>query len=261
MTGNLVGADETLFRIVEAMAEAGPVGVTEVAKRLDLTKSTAHRHLQTLEAHGYAVNDNGTYRLSHQWFHIGTAVKTRQPFYAASKEAVENLAERTQKTAWCAIEENGKLMFVNGAGSNPTHNPDLLVGDWSSIIHTAAGKAILAHLPEDRLSEIVDAAPADDGSLSPTELRKELEYVRSRGYAVNQGEDISGIYAIGMPVVADERVFGSLSVASPSDALVTDDRDETLEYLASAVDRVEDVLASGEGGRRAPQQRNRTSPT
>ncbi|MFD1686236.1 IclR family transcriptional regulator [Halobellus litoreus] len=237
MTGSLVGADETLFRIVEAMAETGPMGVTEVANRLELTKSTAHRHLQTMAAHGYAVNEDGTYRLSHQWFHVGTTVKSRQPFYLASRSALKTLAERTGSTAWCAIEERGKLMFVDGAGANPTHNPDLLLGDWSSITQTAAGKAILAHLTEDRVAEIVGQKAADE-RYAAADLRTELEYVRSRGYAINQGEDISGIYAIGMPVVVAGEVFGSLSVASPTDDLVTEDREPVLDALSAAVDRV-----------------------
>ncbi|MFB6092139.1 MAG: IclR family transcriptional regulator [Haloquadratum sp.] len=241
MAGNLVGADETLFRIVEAMAEAGPVGVTELAARLDLTKSTAHRHLQTLAEHGYAINDDGTYRLSHQWFHIGATVKSRRPFYAATRRVLSDLAERTQETAWCAIEERGKLMFLDGAGSNPTHNPDLLVGDWSSITTTAAGKAILAHLPDGRVDEIV---ADDDTPPSEADLRQELDYVRSRGYAVNQGEDISGIYAIGMPVVQNGTVHGALSLASPSETLVTDDRNEAIDALSAAVDRVETTLAT-----------------
>ncbi len=166
--GSLVGADETLLRIVGALTESGPAGVTELAERLDLTKSTTHRHLKTLAAHGYAINDGGTYRLSHQWFHVGTVVKSRQPFYVAAKQPLRDLADRTGETAWAAIEEGGRLMFVNGAGSNPTHNPDLLVGDWSPITRTAAGKAILAYLPDDRLDEIlVETAPAATASRPP----------------------------------------------------------------------------------------------
>lgn len=243
--GSLVGADETLLRIVAALTETGPAGVTELADRLDLTKSTAHRHLKTLAAHGYAINDGGTYRLSHQWFHVGTVVKSRQPFYAAAKGPLGDLADRTGETAWAAIEERGRLMFVDGAGSNPTHNPDLLVGDWSPIARTAAGKAILASLPDDRLDEILVEAAGSDGDPTPAELRTDLDRVRSRGYAINRGQDISGIYAIGMAVVHDE-VAGALSLASPSRELVDDGRDAALEALSHAVDRVERRLTERE---------------
>ncbi|MFA1611822.1 IclR family transcriptional regulator [Halobellus rubicundus] len=243
--GSLVGADETLLRIVEALTESGPAGVTELAERLDLTKSTTHRHLKTLAAHGYAINDGGTYRLSHQWFHVGTVVKSRQPFYVAAKQPLRDLADRTGETAWAAIEEGGRLMFVNGAGSNPTHNPDLLVGDWSPITRTAAGKAILAYLPDDRLDEILVETAASGDGVTPAELRTDLDRIRSRGYAINRGQDISGIYAIGMPVVLDE-VAGSLSLASPSRDLVDDGRDAALEALSRAVERVERRLSERE---------------
>ncbi|WP_049985904.1 IclR family transcriptional regulator [Halobellus rufus] len=241
MTGNLVGADETLFRIVEAMAGADSMGVTEVAAELDLTKSTAHRHLQTLAAHGYAVNDGGTYRLSHQWFHLGTDVKSRNPFYLASRRELVVLAERTGQTAWAAIEEMGGLMFVNGTGARPTHNPDLLVGNWSSITETAAGKSILAALPEERAAEIIENA--DEAEKSPEDVRTELEYVRNRGYAINLGERISGIYAIGMAAVVDGTVYGAMSLSSPSDDLITSDRESALDALSAAVERVERKLA------------------
>lgn len=242
---NLVGADETLLRIVEALTESGPAGVTELADRLDLTKSTTHRHLKTLAARGYAINDDGTYRLSHQWFHIGTVVKSRRPFYTAAKGPLGELADRTGETAWAAIEEGGRLMFVNGAGSNPTHNPDLLVGDWSPITRTAAGKAILAFLPDDRIDEILVETAASEDGVTPAELRTDLDRVRSRGYAINRGQDISGIYALGMPVVVDG-VAGSLSLASPSRDLVDDERDAALEALSRAVERVERRLTERE---------------
>ncbi|WP_336023385.1 IclR family transcriptional regulator [Halobellus salinisoli] len=240
MTGNLVGADETLFRIVEAMAGAGSMGVTEVATRLDLTKSTAHRHLQTLAAHGYAVNDGGTYRLSHQWFHLGTAVKSSDPFYLASRRELVVLADRTGKTVWGAVEEMGELMFVNGAGARPTHNPDLLIGNWSSITETAAGKAILAALSEERTAEIVENA---GGEKSIEDIRTELEYVRTRGYATNLGERISGIYAMGMAVVVDDSVFGAISLSSSSDDLITTDREASVAALSEAVERVEENVS------------------
>ncbi|WP_144905553.1 IclR family transcriptional regulator [Halobellus captivus] len=243
MSSNFVGADETLFRIVESLVETGPMGVTETADRLDLTKSTAHRHLQTLAALGYAINDDGTYRLSHQWFHIGVGVKSREPFYRASRRPLQTLADRTVKTAWAAVEEGGKLIFVNGAGANPTHNPDILVGSWSSITKTAAGKAILAHLPPSRVADILESND-DDEPFASVDLQKELESIRSRGYAMNQGEIISGISAIGMPVVVDNTVYGSFAVSSSSEELTDDDREEALDALSDAVNRTRDQLTA-----------------
>ena len=241
MSQNLIGADETLFRIVETLAKTGPMGVTEVARQLDLTKSTAHRHLQTLDANGYAINDDGTYRLSHQWFHLGSVVKSRGPFYHASRKPLEALARRTDDTVWGSIEEGGQVMIVNGAGPHPTHNPDLLIGDWLPITKTASGKAMLARMSPARAIDLIEQSDNRERSLA--DIQTELEYTRSRGYAVNQGEHISGIYAIGMAVTVEDTIYGGLALSSPSDALVTDRRDSAVASLSHAVDRIESKLA------------------
>jgi len=261
MDRGLVGADETAFAIVEALVEAGESGVTALADRLDLSKSTVHRHLGTLAALGYVTNEDGSYRLSHEWFRVGTAVRSRSPFYRASRPVIRRLAAETGETAWAAIAEDGRLMFVDGAGSNPTPNPDLLTGNWSSLATTAAGKAILAHLPRDRVDAVLarhaepavdrsggvasaDDAEGIDGPTDAERVRRDLERVRRRGYAINRGEDVSGIYAIGVPVRADDGVAGSLSVASTAATVIGERRESVVAALREAAERVESALGS-----------------
>ena len=243
MTSRLVGSDQTLLQIVEEMATLQQVGVTELANRLDLTKSTTHRHLQTLVATGYAVNDNGTYRLSHQWFHLGTIVRAQGRFYNAAKSEIRALADKTGQTVWSAIEEDHKLMFVDGAGEDLTHNPELLLGRWMSLTNTAAGKAILAHLPEGEVIEMLEANSSTTERETSTIL-KELEDVRTRGYAVNRGEYISGTYGLGMPVIGDDRVFGAISVASSSSEVISDDREYITDSLSTTIEQVKQTLST-----------------
>lgn len=247
MNGRLVKSDETLLQIVEELARSEQIGVTKLANRLDLTKSTTHRHLQTLATKGYAVNNNGTYQLSHQWFHLGTTVRSQRRFYQAAKSEIRSLAEETGKTVWCAIEEEGRLMFIDGAGSNPTHNPDLLIGHWSPLTNTAAGKAILAHLSKTQITEILKDSSSTvekQTNIPSPDLLDELEEVQNQGYSVNRGEHISGIYALSMPIIVDERVFGAISVASPSTELLTEDQRYVINLLRSTVEQIERTLSS-----------------
>lgn len=89
---------------------------------------------------------------------------------------------------------------------------------------TAAGKAILAHLPEERTREIVDRRglpPKTDATITDEEtLLEELKEIRSRGIAINRGENIDGIRAVGAPVRgADRNVIGAFSVSGPANQL------------------------------------------
>ncbi|MBP2251066.1 IclR family transcriptional regulator [Halarchaeum nitratireducens] len=248
MSERRVGSDETLFRIVEGLDAAGDAGVTELAEQLSLSKSTVHRHLQTLAACGFAVNEDGRYRLSHAWFRLGTRVRFRGAFYRAARDEIRTLSAETGHTTWSAIEEDGRLMFVDGAGSNPTPSPELLVGDWADLDETAAGKAILAHLPEPRIERFVETRAAESGDAVRKTIRASVTTTRDRGYAVNREGHISGIYALGMPVIVDRSVRGGLSLASASPSILNAEHDELVDALAAAVRRVERALTDQDDG-------------
>lgn len=53
-----VGATATAVRVIEALAERGETGVTELARELDLSKSAVHKHLRTLERLGYVISED-----------------------------------------------------------------------------------------------------------------------------------------------------------------------------------------------------------
>nr|WP_305149260.1 IclR family transcriptional regulator C-terminal domain-containing protein [Halobellus litoreus] len=109
-------------------------------------------------------------------------------------------------------------------------------------IHThAAGKVLLANLPDARIDELLDVEklePVTEHTVTnPAELRTELEAIRERGYAIDHEEQVVGIGFVACPVVEDEELLGSVSVACPTGRLQQDDYRENL---------VQDVRAAAE---------------
>lgn len=243
MARRFVKSDESLFKIIEELEKTGSAGATELSERLDLSASTIHRHLQTMEKCGYAVNLNGEYKLSLHLFSLGSTIRLRQTFYQLSKEEMKNLAERTGETVWCVMEEQGRAMFIAGHARDPALNLDFMIGEWKDLHTSSAGKAILAHQPQDRIEEITEkylgAGGTENTIMDPETLLKELEYIRTQGYAVNRGEHITGIHGIGMPVFVDNDVIGALSIAGTKSQLVDENRDEVLEQLSTTVENIE----------------------
>ncbi|MFB6078872.1 MAG: IclR family transcriptional regulator [Halarchaeum sp.] len=243
-----VGSDETLFAIVEALRERDGAGVTELATDLDLAKSSVHKHLRTMVEHGYAVNDGGEYRLGLEFFSVGEDARDRHDVYRAAKGQVDALAAETGEMAWLLVEENGRAVYLHGARGDADVNVESIAGSWTHLHLNSGGKAILAHLPRERVDDVV----AEHGLPGRTEhtvtdraaLDAELEAIRERGYAVNRREDLEGISAIGAPVVHDGSVVGALAVAGAARRVTREDReDELAERLLTAVDDVEVNLA------------------
>jgi DNA-binding IclR family transcriptional regulator len=215
-----VRSDETLFAIVEQLREANGAGVTELANRLGLAKSTVHDHLTTMCEHGFAVREGSTYRLGLQFFAYGHHLRSRRAVYRTAKPVVDELEGVTGEMVWLLVHENGRVMFIYGHSGRTDVNVDSLVGSWAHMHCNSSGKAILAHLSDAEVAAVIERhglpARTPNTITDPAELRATLDRVRERGYALNLGEDLEGIHAVSVPLSFDDEVHGALAVAGPA---------------------------------------------
>ncbi|MFC6769507.1 IclR family transcriptional regulator [Natrinema soli] len=248
--GRSIKSNETLFAIVESLRESEGAGVTELADRLGLAKSTVHKHLVSLERHGYVVNEDGHYRLGLQFFNVGVSVRNQFEVYHAAKERINQLAFDVDETVWLIVPENGMGMFIYGVPRSESFSFDSTIGNWVPLHANSAGKAILAHLPERKVLETIDRhglpARTENTITDRDALFEELERVRERGYAVNYQEDLRGLHALATPVIRDGRPIAAVAIAGAANRL-TEERiqAELSEPLLEAVDDIELRLVYG----------------
>lgn len=249
-SGRSVKSNETLFAIIESLKETGGAGVTEIADRLDLAKSTVHKHLVSLERNRYVVNEDGYYRLGLEFFNAGIYVRNQYDVYHAAKRRIDRLAEETDEAAWLIVPENGLGMFVYGVPRNESFSFDSTIGTWVYLHANSAGKAILAHLPEEEVQQVIDRhglpAQTEHTITERNELFDELEAVRERGYATNFQEDLRGLHAIATPIVRDGRPIAAVTIAGAANRLTEKRIEEELhEALLEATDDIELHLVYG----------------
>lgn len=214
----------TATRVLDLVREHDEIGASELATALDISKSTAHIHLKTLEKNGFLVQREGSYRLAFRFTVLGEYVRSQSPLYRYGKQEVDDLAEETNQYTHLVTEEDGfgiNLYQVKGDTSIEGEYQTEKVQRRDHLHYTAAGKAILAHLPRERVEEIIDrrGLPAQtENTITDAErLFEELERVRERGYAYNDAEEIDGFRAVGAPIRdATNRVLGSLSLSAPT---------------------------------------------
>lgn len=220
--------------VVETLAELDSATFATVAEEVGLAKSTTYAHLETLRTAGYVVKEGERYRLSLKFFHVGGSLVSERPYYHLIKRKVHELARTTGERTQFIVEENGRGIYVVTNVEGPSAvQADVHIGKWASLHATAAGKAILANLPRERVESIVDEhglpAETEHTITDIDDLFEELDTVTERGYALNRAERIPKQWAIGVPILGQfDEVIGGLSVSGPEHRMNGDRIDDEL---------------------------------
>ena len=206
--------------IIEVLQQRTEAGITEIASELGRSKGTIHSHLSTLLEDEYVVREGETYRLSLKFLELSQSVQAEIPGYDIVKDEVESLAAKSSEIAQFATEEHGRAVYLYKSGGEDAVQTASSVGTREYLHCIALGKAMLAHMPEDRVIEIIEqhGLPASTENTITTQdaLMEELEEIRNRGYAFDREEKIEGIRCVAAPVKIEQRIFGAISISAPS---------------------------------------------
>ncbi|WP_135536000.1 IclR family transcriptional regulator [Halostella pelagica] len=239
-----IGAVERSFDIVEVIQRRGPIGVSEVADVVSLPKSTVYTHLNTLTSAGYLIKEDGLYRLSCQYLQLGATVQYSIDLYRQGKEEVDELAAEVEERTNLVIEENGLGTCVYATNSSNSTQAYMNLGEQRPMHATATGKAILAHLPVDRVDDIVERHGLEGFTeqtiTSRDGLEEELAKIRDAGISFDNEESVDGLCCIATPVIVDDHPLGSISVSGPCSQFKRPDRrDELCEALRNAANVIQ----------------------
>lgn len=209
--------------IIELIQETGPVGTAEVTDALEVPTSTAHDYLSSLHDLEYLVRTDGKYDLGLRLLDHGIAARDRHAVADAGTQTIEQLAETTGEATYLVTEEHGRAVYLEYALGEQAVKTHARVGTRSHLHYLASGKSILAHLPDERVREIVERHGIDQRTehtvSSLEELLEELDETRERGYAINDQEAVRGARAVGKAIVVDDEVVGAISVVGPANRL------------------------------------------
>ncbi|HEY7524246.1 MAG TPA: IclR family transcriptional regulator [Candidatus Limnocylindrales bacterium] len=206
LDGNAVRSVDRAAALLLALGESqGEAGVTELARRLGLHKSTASRLLATLQRRGLVEQDDetGKYRLGIVVIRLAERAERTLDLRGIALPELERLARLTHETTGLGVVDGETLLTVA-----QVDGPNLIaVGDWtgrSTPLHcVASGKVLMAALPEREVLRLVRRGLHTYTERTIVQLEpllEELARVRRRGFATAMGEYEAGLNAVAAPV-------------------------------------------------------------
>lgn len=218
--GRTVKTADTVFDIIEVIQELDGCTVTELASTLDIAKSTAHTYLSTLVQKEYLRKEDSVYHLSLKFLDHGMYALRNDKVASVARPTLEQTAEETGEVVWLIVEEHGRAVYVDRAKGEKAVQTSGRRGLRTHLHFLAAGKCILANMDEDEVTQIIDrhGLPAQtENTITEREaLFEELQRVRESGYAYNNAEEVSGVCAIGAPIMQNGTVYAGISVPGPT---------------------------------------------
>lgn len=225
------------------------LGVTQLARRVGVGKTTAHRVIWTLVEEGLLekVEETGLFRLTATMRSLGASAETAQRLHEAATIPLDQLRTKTPGTLHIAILDGLDVLYVErreGRGAIPVFRA---VGSRNAAHATSSGKVLLAFLPDGHQKRLVQGmrlSPKTPRTItSRLDFLSELTRVRHQGFAENRGESQPGMCSIAAPI---RDPLGQV-VASVSVAEYVDDVERGLRHLAGPVVETAVRISSGLG--------------
>lgn len=213
------GAIDKAVALLRAFGEhsASGLGVRELARLTDMSKSTAFRILGTLEQNDLVERAGTKYRLGPLIQELQTPDAT--PEVAAARDALTpylaHLYERTRQTVHLAILRGTDVVYLNKLHGLHQMIQASRVGGRVPAYCTAVGKALLAWHPEQAEEVAAGEMPAwtPHTITSPAELETELVKIRETGIAYDRGEITDGLWCVAAPVMVSGTAVAALSIS------------------------------------------------
>lgn len=237
---NTVQSIDRALEILEVLTnEKNGCGVTDIANKTALHKSTVHRLLGTLMKHGYVEKEpkSDNYRLGMKILFLASAILDRMDIRRIAKPYLEKISHETKEVVHLAVLDEGETVYIDKVEStNSSIRMYSQIGKRGPAHCTGVGKVLLSGLNEEEVETIIN----NKGMKAYTqytitdlhELKKHLEEVSYQGYAIDEREHEEGIRCVAAPIYdRDRRIIAAISVSGPIFSV-------TVERLVDLIDIV-----------------------
>ena len=192
--------------LLDLLTEAKrPLSLGELTQSSGWAKSTVYGLLSSMRSCGLVEQepDSGRYSLGVRLFEYGSAVNSTRNIIALSKEPMDRLVQATGESASLSMLDRGEALVLAHAEADSGFHIVSETGAHLPAFCTAQGKALLSPLPDVSIKRIFEAQfqQFTPHTVSSTDaLLSELQSVREKGFAIENGEFKIGIRGVAAPI-------------------------------------------------------------
>jgi DNA-binding IclR family transcriptional regulator len=222
---------ERALDLLEALAGADELGVSEIAAQTGLVPSTAHRLLGTLVARGYAAQSpaSGRYLLGYKLLELTNGLQDRiGRLRTAARPHLEAIQNETGETTNLVVLEGRNAVYVESVSGTNSVRLFTEIGRAIPAHTSGAGKALLAWRAPDDIGALFDGvtlAASTPRTLTTLDaLQEDFARIRRRGYATDDEEHELGVACVATPVFDPAGMpLAAISVSGPATRILNTD--------------------------------------
>lgn len=198
------------------------LGISDIARQLDLQKSTVHNILSTFEKMGYVTQNHqtGRYSLGLKMLSFSYVINSHLDLRRVFTPYMHQIAQAVNEVCYLGIPYGSSVMYLEAAYPQYSSSTRSITGETAPMYCTGLGKVMLAFMPEEEREAILQQPRVKFTDYTITDvgvLRDNLEEVRINGFSTDNMEHEYGIRCVAVPIFGvDGRLVASISVSGPS---------------------------------------------
>jgi len=223
--------------------------LTQIAETVEMSKTTVHRLLATLENRRFITRDKttGLYRLGFRFIEMASLVLQDVELHRWAQPYLRRLSDEFGETVDLSVLDGSHVIYLEVIESSQRLKLAAAVGQRLPAFCTASGKILLAYLPEEQVRKVLGeniTEFTDRTTVSIPEILSQLRITAERGYAISEQEYEEGINAVAAPILdADNHPIASIAIVGPSFRLTK----ERLPELGESIRNMTQVISNEVG--------------
>ena len=227
--------------VLECFASDTELGVSDIARKLGVAKSTAHRLLTTLVTRGFVEQDlhSGHYRLGMHLFELGQLAHARNELRHVAMPVLRQIHQTTGLTVNFGVADGPDVVFLERLENRDGVR---ILGHFGRRLpgHTTSSGKVIAAFNSSVYAARVAAGfpPRVTGTVrTMADWATQVEQVRKLGYAVSHSESFEGSSSVAVPVLSRKVAVASVSVFGPSE-IIKPDIERLVPLLTAGSNRI-----------------------
>lgn len=239
----------TALRVLERLTEPELMGVSQLARDLELPKSSVQRMLRTLQEGGWAAEVHGPvtrWTLTPKMFQLGQRHQSENNLRIIALPVMEQLREETRETIHLSTVKGDSVFVLECLDSPQAVRAHVSPGMSIPLLASANGHALLSTWSDEEVAGILSrgfTAYTPFTITEPDTLAAAIQQTRARGYAVNDQQWQEGVHGIAAPIVVAGVGVAGIGISIPTHRM----SDELQEKFGGMLVQAAMAIAHGLG--------------